>query len=70
MRRIFYYKTAQSQTGSYPNPPPGRQRDMRFIPIITPLIAPYFSMACFMYSLQVGVNLQTFRPPITGEMNF
>jgi hypothetical protein len=65
----FYHIKQHCQgTGSYPNPPPGLQRDIRLIPIYTPRNMPYFSMACFVYSLQVGVNLHAARPPVIGDI--
>ena len=56
-------------TGSYPNPPPGRHREIRLIPNQVPRIAPYFSIACLVYSLHVGVNRHAARPPTKGEMH-
>ena len=41
---------------------------MRFMPKTQPLINPYFSIACFVYSLQVGINLHAHRPPINGDI--
>ncbi len=55
-------------TGSYPNPPPGRQREIRFMPIQMPRAAPYFSIAWRVYSLHVGQKRQTLRPPVIGDI--
>ena len=66
----FYHNHAGCQgTGSYPNPPPGRQRNIRRIPIIVPRATPYFSMAWRVYSLQVGINRHAARPPIKREIH-
>jgi hypothetical protein len=55
-------------TGSYPNPPPGRQRDIRLIARHKPRTHPYFSIAWAAYSLQLGTNLHAARPPNIGDM--
>ena len=54
-------------TGSYPNPPPGLQRQIRLNPRQLPRHTPYFSIPVFVYSLHVGVNLHAFRPPNMGD---
>ena len=65
----FYHNVLLCQgTGSYPHPPPGLHRDIRFIPIQTPRIKPYLSIAWRVYSLQVGTNLHAQRPPINGDI--
>ena len=66
----FYHIVFLCQgTGSYPQPPPGLHREIRFIPIKVPRIKPYFSIACLVYSLQVGTNLHAARPPMNGDMH-
>ena len=45
-------------TGSWPPLQNGWHRNIRLIPIQVPFNAPYFSTACFVYSEQVGSNLQ------------
>ena len=66
----FYHKYTESQgTGSYPNPPPGRHRETRLIPIQTPRKKPYFSIDWRAYSLQVGIKRHAQRPPINGEIH-
>ena len=59
---IYYYGT-----GSYPLPPQGLHLKMRQIASPRPLTGPCFMMACFAYSLQVGVNLQ--EGPNRGDMH-
>lgn len=44
-------------TGSYPEPPQGWQRRMRFRDSQKPFIGPYFLKASNAYCEQVGVNL-------------
>lgn len=55
-------------TGSYPHPPHGLQRTILFIPSHIPCITPYRLIAILVYSLHVGVNLQTALPPNNGEI--
>ncbi|HSI89332.1 MAG TPA: hypothetical protein VK918_09770 [Pyrinomonadaceae bacterium] len=45
-------------TGSWPPRQSGWHRKMRFVPIHTPFMTPYFSTASRAYSEQVGSNLQ------------
>jgi len=53
-------------TGSYPLPPQGWQRLIRFIPSHIPFQAPYFFIASSAYCEQVGVYLQAIGKK--GEM--
>ena len=66
---VYHIHTYCQGTGSYPNPPCGLHRLILFIPNQVPRIVPYFFMACAVYSLHVGVNLQTALPPVNGEMH-
>ena len=45
-------------TGSYPLPPQGPHRAIRFAPIQLPFSAPYFVIASMVYCEHVGVYLQ------------
>jgi len=58
---FFYYGT-----GSYPEPPQGWHRKMRFSPSQHPRAAPYFCMASSVYCEQVGVKRQ--EGGVSGEM--
>ena len=55
--RIFRHRSSKPfyGTGSYPLPPQGWQRRIRFTPSQPPRITPYFITASIIYWLQVGV---------------
>lgn len=53
-------------SGSYPCPPQGWQRLMRFMVSQNPFINPYFLNASMLYWEHVGVNLHF--GPSTGEI--
>ena len=55
-------------TGSYPHPPPGLQRDIRFIPNHMPRSTPYLLIAWRVYSLHVGTKRHAALPPIIGDI--
>ncbi len=54
-------------TGSYPDPPQGWQRRMRFSDSQNPLNGPYFRKASRAYWEHVGVNRQV--GGLSGEMH-
>ena len=54
-------------TGSYPDPPPGRQRRTRFKASQLPLNGPCFVIASIAYWEQVGTNRQD--GGVRGDMN-
>ena len=66
--KVYHILVLCQGTGSYPNFPPGLQREILFIAKIVPRIAPCFSIACLAYSLHVGINLHVALPPIIGEI--
>ncbi len=45
----------KNYAGSYPEPPNGLHRNIRFTPLNTPTKGPYLFMASIIYALQVGV---------------
>lgn len=65
---VYYSLKKYYGTGSYPLPPQGLQRSIRFIVSHNPFHGPYFRSASIAYCEQVGVNLHD--GGVKGDIQF